>query len=181
MGTLRNIPGAVVIACWAVTAPPAFAQPATTDAAPDGEPVRYTMQPVEGGLMKLDTRTGRMTFCSARAGAWICELVPEERTAYEDEIGRLNEHIAALERNNVPPGVPDIAKPPLADAPHAPGAAGPKAGSGGATAQNDPGAGDPTDEDEVRDHMDRAMDMAEQVFRRFLDMVGRLKGESEKL
>lgn len=167
----------------AFAALPALAQqpPAKTDGAPDPQ-ANFTMLQVEGGLMKLDTRTGKLTFCSNRAGAWACELVPEERSAYEDEIARLNDRIATLERGNVPPGVPDISRPP-ANTPEAAPAPEPKAGqgSGGTASKKKPDAGDSTGEDEVQSHMDRAMDMAEHVFRRFLDMVERLKGEGEKL
>lgn len=178
MWTVRNTTGALALLAG-VAAVPAFAQQPPAQAAASADPqANFTMLQVEGGLMKLDTRTGRLSFCSTRAGSWTCELVPEERSAYEDEIARLNDRIATLQRSNVPPGVPDIAKPPLAGAPPA---VAPKAGEGsGDTAAKKPDAGTATDED-VRGHMDRAMDMAEHVFRRFLDMVERLKSESEKL
>lgn len=192
MWTVHRALGAAAIALLAMAAFPAFAQqsPANptkpvTPATPVDPQANFTMLQVEGGLMKLDTRTGKLSFCSTRTSAWTCELVPEERSAYEEEIGRLNGRIATLERGNVPPGVPDIAKPPAAGTPPVAGtppAVTPKAGEGsGDTAAKKPDAGDSTDEDDVRGHMDRAMDMAEQVFRRFLEMVERLKGETEKL
>lgn len=179
MWTVRRTIGALALLAGVAASPALAQQPAAQAAAPADPQANFTMLQVEGGLMKLDTRTGRLSFCSTRAGSWTCELVPEERSAYEDEIARLNDRVATLQRGtNVPPGVPDIAKPPLAGTPPA---AAPKAGEGsGDTAAKKPDAGDATDED-VRGHMDRAMDMAEHVFRRFLDMVERLKGESEKL
>lgn len=171
--------GTLAAAAVVLTLPALAQQPPAKPVAPVDPQANFTMLQVEGGLMKLDTRTGKLSFCSARAGAWACELVPEERTAYEDEISRLNERIATLERGNVPPGVPDIAKPPLGNPPPA---AAPRAGEGsGDTAAKKPDAGDSTGDDDVRSHMDRAMDMAEHVFRRFLEMVERLKSESERL
>lgn len=174
----------LVLLVLAAAATPAFAQ---TPAPEGGEPaVRYTMQPVDGGVMKLDTRSGRMSFCSARTGSWACELVPEERTAYEDEITRLNDRIAAQQKgttapraDNVPPGVPDIAGPASPAPPSA--SVQPKAGEGAGSTAEAPDAGAPTDEGAVRRHIDQAMDTAEYVFRRFMDMVARMKGEEERL
>jgi hypothetical protein len=183
MWTVHRTPGVAAFALLVtMAASPVFAQQSPAKpAAPVDPQAHFTMLQVEGGLMKLDTRTGKLSFCSTRAGGWACDLVPEERSAYEDEITRLNDRIATLERGNVPPGVPDIAKPPLASPPTA-GAPEPKAGQGsGETAQKKPDAGDSTDDEDVRSHVDRAMDMAEHVFRRFFEMVQRLKGESEKL
>lgn len=123
----------------------------------------FTMQPVEGGLMKLDTRSGAMSFCSNRAGAWTCAVVPEDRAAYEAEITRLHARIAALEKSGAR-GVPDIMAPPAARPP-APNAA------------PSPDAGKPTTPEDVEGKMDQAMDMAEHVFRRFFQMIERLRNE----
>jgi len=123
----------------------------------------FTMQPVEGGLMKLDTRSGAMSFCSRRTGSWACEVVPEDRAAFEAEISRLNARIASLEKRGAT-GVPDIMAPPAAT-PNAPNAA------------PSPDAGKPTVPEDVQGKMDEAMDMAEHVFRRFFQMVERLRNE----
>ena len=123
----------------------------------------FSMQPVEGGLMKLDTRTGSMSFCSSRAGTWTCAVVPEDRAAFEAEITRLHERIASLEKRGAT-GVPDIMAPPAAKPP-VPNAA------------PSPDAGKPTIPEDVQGKMDEAMDMAEHVFRRFMQMVDRLRNE----
>lgn len=130
---------------------------------------RFTLQPVEGGVLKLDTRTGALSICSTRAGgsagSWVCEAVPEDRAALEAEIARLQARIAELEKSHT--GVPDImapALPPSSDVPPAP----PE--SGGPV----PDSRDPA---EAERQLDRAMDMAEHVFRRFFDMVNRLRSE----
>lgn len=127
----------------------------------------FTMQPVEGGLMKLDTRSGAMSFCSNRAGAWACEVVPEDRAAFEAEITRLHARIAALEKRGAT-GVPDIMAPPAAKPD--PNAASPNPAPS-------PDAGKPTTPEDVEGKMDQAMDMAEHVFRRFFQMIERLRNE----
>jgi len=123
----------------------------------------FSMQPVEGGLMKLDTRTGSMSFCSSRAGTWTCAVVPEDRAALEAEITRLHERIASLEKRGAT-GMPDIMAPPAAKLPEP-------------NAMPSPDAGKPTIPEDVQGKMDEAMDMAEHVFRRFMQMVDRLRNE----
>lgn len=141
--------------------------PAVLHASPPNEAAgSFTLQPVDGGVLKLDTRTGAMSFCRARAENWVCEVVPEDRAALEAEINRLHDRLATLERR----GVPDIMAPPLARPPATPEA--PPA----------PDAPSKTPE-QLRGEMNQAMDMAEAMFRRFLGMVDRLRSEapSEKL
>lgn len=64
---------------------------------------RYTMSEVEGGYLRLDTANGRVSFCHRERGDWLCEIVADERAAYEAEIGvlmgenrRLKDDLAAL-------------------------------------------------------------------------------------
>jgi len=140
-----------------------FAVAGMSGASAQGTEPGFTMQPVEGGLMKLDTRTGSMSFCSSRTGTWTCAVVPEDRAAFEAEIARLHERIASLEKRGAT-GVPDIMAPPAAKPP-AP------------NATPSPDAGKPTIPEDVQGKMDEAIDMAEHVFRRFLQMVERLRNE----
>ncbi|MFT0861710.1 hypothetical protein [Ancylobacter sp. G4_0304] len=140
------------------------------EAAPQADG-RFTIQPVDGGILKLDTRSGAMSFCRARgapAGAtsWVCEAVPEDRAALEAEIARLHARIATLEQQ----AVPDIMAPP-APVPGTPP---------GSAPTPPPQAGKPIPEEErtrLREAMDQAIDMAEYAFRRFRDMVDRLRSE----
>ena len=145
------------------------------------ESARFTMQPVEGGLMKLDTTTGTMSFCSAKAGGsgagtWVCEAVPEDRAALEAEISRLQRRVAELEkgRAGTGTGVPDIMAPPSAEAPKDAPKDEP---SGPPDAAKPLPKSDQELSDEARKRLDQAMDMVEQVFRRFFDMVDRLRRE----
>src|SRR5262245_9470109 len=58
-------------------------------AAPETENGRYTLSPVPDGVIRLDTRTGEVSNCSNDGNGWACHLVPDERAAYDTEIGRL--------------------------------------------------------------------------------------------
>jgi hypothetical protein len=62
----------------------ALAQPA-----PDGENGRYTLSPITDGVIRLDTRTGAVSTCNNAGAGWACYVVPDERAAYDQEIGRL--------------------------------------------------------------------------------------------
>ncbi|WP_428032755.1 hypothetical protein [Ancylobacter sp.] len=134
----------------------------------------FSMQPVEGGLMRLDTRTGAMSFCAQRAGGWTCEVVPDDRAALEAEIGRLQARIAALEsgRPGARAGVPDIMVRPDAPPLDAPPSPPPPT----AQAPTPPDADDALPP-EARKRLDQAMDVAEHAFRRFFEMVERFREE----
>jgi hypothetical protein len=56
---------------------------------PDGEHGRYTLSPVADGVIRLDTRTGAVSTCNNGGAGWACHVVPDERAAYDQEIGRL--------------------------------------------------------------------------------------------
>lgn len=55
---------------------------------PDTENGRFTLSPVTDGFLRLDTRNGVVSICINKSG-WTCRLVPDERTALDTEIGRL--------------------------------------------------------------------------------------------
>ena len=61
---------------------------ARAQSAPDNENGRYTLSPVAGDFLRLDTRTGVVSTCSNKGG-WVCRIVPDERTALDSEIGKL--------------------------------------------------------------------------------------------
>lgn len=180
ISTLRAAAGAFIaaIGLLAVAAPAlpaslaeaASAGPSATNPAAASQPAadaRFTLQPVPDGALKLDTRTGALSFCSRKAGAWVCEAVPEDRAALEAEIARLNARIAELEKGRSG-GVPDIMGPPVAP-PVAPPTTPPAA-----TPPEGPDA--PGGRAEAERQLDQAMDMAERALRRFFDMVDRLRG-----
>ena len=64
--------------------------------APDGENGRYTMTPTPDGVLRLDTRTGVVSTCSNNGAGWACYAVPDERSALDAEIGRLQAELEKL-------------------------------------------------------------------------------------
>jgi hypothetical protein len=66
---------------FCLVALPAFA----ADEAP-----RYTMSPTEGGIIRLDTRTGAVSTCTTGSGAMVCRSAADDRAGLEQEIDRLS-------------------------------------------------------------------------------------------
>ena len=133
---------------------------------PDIENGRYSMSPVGDGVVRLDTRTGAVTTCSDKGNGWACTIVPDERAAYDAEIGRLLKDNAALktelaQRESSVPGKSDEALPkqdslkPRAD---------------GERKLEIPL---PSDKD-----IDRAMSFVESAWRKLVDMATRLQRDS---
>jgi hypothetical protein len=56
---------------------------------PDNENGRYSFSSVADGVLRLDTRTGQVSQCSRSDAGWVCKAVPDERSALETEIARL--------------------------------------------------------------------------------------------
>jgi len=50
---------------------------------------RYTMEPVDGGFLRLDTQTGAVSVCSGSGGAWSCAPAEDERSKLEEENAQL--------------------------------------------------------------------------------------------
>ena len=85
---------------------------AAQTATPDSANGRYRFNPVVDGVLRLDTRTGQVSECSRSDAGWACKLVPDERSALEAEIARLQEENARLKkellaRGPPTPGAPD--------------------------------------------------------------------------
>src|SRR3982074_2186322 len=82
----------------------------------DSENGRYALVPVADGVLRLDTRTGAVSTCSNTGTGWACYAVPDERAAFDAEIGRLqadNQKLRAqlAEREPVVSGKIDEALP----------------------------------------------------------------------
>jgi len=83
---------------------------------PDTENGRYALSPVADGVLRLDTRTGAGSTCNNNGTGWACYAVPDERAAFDAEIGRLqadNEKLKAqlAERDTAVTGKIDEALP----------------------------------------------------------------------
>jgi len=126
--------------------------------APETEHGRFTFKEMSDGLLRLDSRTGEVALCSRRAVGWACQAVPEDRTALESEIARLQGENAALKRELVTRGLPlpDGTKgPPL-------------------TAKPDQDLKVPSDAD-----LDRALSFLERAWRRLVEMMQNMQREME--
>ena len=62
---------------------------------PADENGRYTLSAIDNGYLRLDTRTGAVSICT-RKGGWTCRVVPDERAALDQEIGRLQRQVDTL-------------------------------------------------------------------------------------
>jgi hypothetical protein len=58
---------------------------------PQSSASRYSMQPVEGGVARLDTQTGEMSLCQVEDGRMTCQTSEEERTLLEQRIRELSD------------------------------------------------------------------------------------------
>jgi hypothetical protein len=104
----------IIVLALAAAAPVAFAQSAT----PEGENGRYTFNQVSDGTLRLDTRTGQVSLCAKKETGWACNTVPDERSALENEIARLQRENGALKRELLARNVPlpgGVANAPSSD------------------------------------------------------------------
>ena len=74
--------------------------------APDSENGRYSFSTVPDGMLRLDTRTGAVSLCARQAAGWACNTVPDERTALENEIARLQRENGALKKDMLARNLP---------------------------------------------------------------------------
>ncbi|MGE0845960.1 MAG: hypothetical protein AB7L41_06800 [Flavobacteriaceae bacterium] len=129
---------------------------------PPAENGRYQLQRTDEGYFRVDRETGRASLCKEADGAWSCRLLPDDRSAYEDELTRLNERIETLEQER------DALAEQLAATGSKPEAEKPQPKSDG----------DKLSEKE-RDEIDKAMDGFEYMVRRFIDIMKDVKDDIE--
>jgi len=147
-------------------APPAALPPKTESVVPKTPPLadsnaparasRFSFNRVDDGFLRLDSQTGQVAYCSVRAVGWSCEIVPEDRTALENEITRLRGEVASLkaelESLREPPPRPPAELTPAPPAPPA-------------TADED------RDTTKLREDLERARLAFENAWRRLVDMI----------
>lgn len=96
-------PAAVVVAAGLLAGTvAAFSQTQT----PDSENGRFTFSQSGADLLRLDGRTGQVSLCSKREVGWSCMTVPDERSALETEISRLQRENVVLKRELMARGIP---------------------------------------------------------------------------
>ena len=135
------------------------------------DPERFAVTPIEGGILRVDRQTGAVSRCQETRGIFTCRLVPDDRATLEAEISRLmaeNERLrlSAELREGAAPAAPQGETPQAAT----PEAATPDGEA--ETAERAPVI-DPED-------LDRAMQAAREVMRRFFDMVEDLRRDMER-
>jgi hypothetical protein len=59
---------------------------------------RYTMEKSDNGYVRMDRKTGEMSICEERSGQLICKLAADERSAFQDEVDRLQDRLSGLEK-----------------------------------------------------------------------------------
>ena len=91
-----------ILAALALAGPAAFAQgtPAESDE------TRYTFNRADDGYLRLDGRTGQVSICTRRSVGWACQAVPDERTALEAEIARLQGENVTLKKELIARNLP---------------------------------------------------------------------------
>ncbi|MEK4033223.1 hypothetical protein WOC76_18070 [Methylocystis sp. IM3] len=60
------------------------------------EPDRFTLQPVDGGFLRMNRETGAVSWCSTKDGVAVCRIGADERATLEAEIERLSAENARL-------------------------------------------------------------------------------------
>jgi hypothetical protein len=91
----------LLLAVFVIMAPAAQAQ-----STPDSENGRYSFSPVSDGMLRLDTRTGQVSLCGKKDAGWACNAVPDERSALENEIARLQRENGAMKKDMLARGLP---------------------------------------------------------------------------
>jgi hypothetical protein len=121
---------------------------------------RFTFSRMDDGYVRLDNRTGQVSFCSKRTVGWTCQLAPEDRGVLENEIARVQEENVALKKELLARGLPlpgmIKSEPPAKSQPP--------------VARNDRPFGLPSDAD-----LDRMKVMVETAWRRLVDMISALQ------
>jgi len=65
---------------------------------PDNADGRFSLHRTDEGFLRLDGRSGQVSLCLKRSAGWECQAVPDERSALEGEIARLQADNAQLKR-----------------------------------------------------------------------------------
>jgi hypothetical protein len=152
-----------------------------------GDP-RFAFHRIDNAFLRLDLRTGAVASCSQHAAGWACDLLPEERAAFDSEIARLQRDNAILKNallergvplpNSIKPDAPPAAViapvPPLAESvPRPPQSVPP------ATAAPPRSAG-PDQASREDAEIERIVTVMEKVWRRLVEMMVNIQRDMQK-
>src|SRR3954464_4136969 len=140
---------------------------ATPPSNPDDS--RFSFHRMGEGFVRLDSRTGQLAQCGWAATGWSCKMVPDERAALENEIGRLQRDNAELKKSLLSHGL-ELPSGIVAEAPVAPPV--PPANV------PDPSAKEPKMPSDAE--LDRAFAFMKNVWRRLVDMMVDLHRDMQK-
>lgn len=162
--TASSISAILVTASVLLATGVAVAQPS-----PDSGNGRYAFSPIADGVIRLDTRTGAVSTCNNSDVGWACYAVPDERKAFDEEIGRLQEENAKAKAEVERLKTELASRAPATDVSPKPDSqkkAEPKAAEGERKIEIPL----PSDRD-----MDRVMTFLEQAWRRLVEMANRMQ------
>lgn len=145
---------------WQTQPMPDTAPPQTVPSQPNSG--RYRFDRVADSFMRLDTVSGEVSICGERSAGWACEVVPEDRAALDNEIGRLQNEVIALKAE-----IAALREPP--PRPRPPAGLTPRAKDS-----------DVTDKIQVQDDIERARAAVTYAWRRLVDMLVGFKNDVMK-
>jgi hypothetical protein len=62
---------------------------------------RYTLERSGDSYVRMDRKTGEISTCEERSGQLVCRLAADERSAFQDEVDRLQDRLSGLEKRVV--------------------------------------------------------------------------------
>ncbi len=84
--------------CFRYLVVPALLACLTATSAEAGDAGRYRLEKTADGYVRMDTQTGAMSKCRDLDGQLVCRMAADERTAFQDEVDRLQASIKALDQ-----------------------------------------------------------------------------------
>jgi hypothetical protein len=78
----------------------------------DASRQRFRFSKTGDGILRLDSETGQVSFCSAREVGWACQVAPDDRVALDNEIARLQSQIETLNKEVTSLHANESAAPP---------------------------------------------------------------------
>jgi hypothetical protein len=139
-------------------------------AATESKSGRYTMQPVEGGMVRLDTETGVMSLCKQTVGAWSCDAMPDSQQSLRDQLAKLEAENQALKDENHRLEDTFGLGEPKKDG-------GPDKGAEGSPLNQDTGPPAPKSNIPNEKDVDQMFDYVEGMLRKFRERIDRLEKE----